>query len=357
MKRLLIVLFFVIPALTNGQYTYGLLQEMFFGRHPSARAESLGRAYCSIDGDLASVFYNPAGTATLKGLEMNNSFASPYYLAEKAIYSFLSLGYNVNKYLSVGVSRNHFSYGQEVSVIDGGGILTDEYIPENTNYTLNVSSQPIRNLLIGLNANYFMWKRAGLSTYTVYFDFGIIKKFQFAEKEFTHQSINIGTSITNLNFAKLKQDFYGNKINEELPVITRFGANYQFFLNKSWITDSLNTLRVLLQGDYQVLLNSKYYSGYYTGLELELLEILSIRLGYYKEYHREFYVLSSNHDFRSFTYGLGLQIPLHKLTRVPLQFRFDFTSLPQVSYVANKTWDNFSTYTLRINWMIGKEQK
>lgn len=115
MKKFIVSIVLIIPLISFGQYEYGFLQELFFNRQPSARAESLGKGYSSIDGDLTSIFYNPSGTATLQGLEINASYASPYYLAEKAKYDFISVGYNINKYLSLGLSRNYFTSLPQVS--------------------------------------------------------------------------------------------------------------------------------------------------------------------------------------------------------------------------------------------------
>ena len=357
MKKSIVISVLVIPLLSFGQYEYGFLQESFFGRQPSARAESLGKGYSSIDGDLSTIFYNPAGTATLQGIEINTSFASPYYLLEKAKYSVLSAGYNINKNLTIGISRNHFTTGQEINITDSvGNPIASGNTPTNSFYSLNISSQPIKNLFIGANTNYLIWKPIDESATSLYFDFGIIKKFQFGQKKSINHFVNIGASISNLNFAKIKLDFNGNKFEGDLPVITRYGANYQFYLNKKWIFDTLNTFRLLLQADYQLLLNSDYHNGFHTGAELMFLEILSLRIGYYKENEYDYDLPSANeNEISDITYGFGLQIPLNKLTKIPLNINFDYTSLPQTSYSKTQTsWENFSTYTLRINWIMKK---
>lgn len=357
MKKSIVILVLVIPLLSFGQYEYGFLQESFFGRQPSARAESLGKGYSSIDGDLATVFYNPAGTATLQGIEINTSFASPYYILEKAKYNFISAGYNINKYLTIGISRNHFTTGQEINSTDSvGNPIATGNTPTNSLYSLNISSQPIRNLFIGANTNYLIWEPIDESATSIYFDFGIIKKFEFGQKITTNHAINIGASITNLNFAKIKLDFNGYEFENNLPVITRYGVNYQFYLNKKWVSGTLNTFRLLLQGDYQLLLNSDYHNGFHTGAELMFLEILSLRIGYYKEsvYDYDFPSVNKN-EISDITYGFGLQISLNKLTKIPLNINFDYTSLPQTSYSKTQTsLENFSTYTLRINWIMKK---
>ena len=64
--KLSVILFIIVfPAISFGQYDNSSFQDMFFGRLPNARAEAMGKAYASIDGDISSVFFNPAGTATI----------------------------------------------------------------------------------------------------------------------------------------------------------------------------------------------------------------------------------------------------------------------------------------------------
>lgn len=118
MRKLFISLLILLPFASFAQYDYGFMNETYFSRQPSARAEALGKAYTAIDGDLASIFYNPAGTARLKGFELNTSFNdSPTRGLNNAGYNFISAGFHLNQYLTVGLSRNHFTYGQEVEVI------------------------------------------------------------------------------------------------------------------------------------------------------------------------------------------------------------------------------------------------
>jgi hypothetical protein len=59
----------------------------------------------------------------------------------------------------------------------------------------------------------------------------------------------------------------------------------------------------------------------------------------------------------SFTYGIGINAPLDKLTKVPLIISADFTSLPQptASYRYSH-WDNFYSCNLRVNWLIGNKK-
>ncbi|MFC2086255.1 hypothetical protein ACFLQ9_00890 [Bacteroidota bacterium] len=354
MKRLSLIFFIILPAISVGQYQSGFLQEYFFGRQPSARAEAMGKAYASIDSDMTTLFYNPAGIASIKGLEINGSLASPYYSFDEATYSFISAGYKFNDYLVIGLTRNHFTSGGKITFTDIDGNVIKSYTPYNSNYSLTLASQPIKNLFFGLNTNYFIWQPLDEVATSIYFDFGIIKKIQLLQEESSDHSINIGASISNLNYAKIKLDFFGNKTENDFPVITRYGANYHFALNKQLFSDSLKTLEFLYQLEYQMLLNSDYHSAIRTGGELKILEILSLRVGYFSEKVEDYDIPTyNNSEISSVTYGFGLQLPVHKFTNIPLNINFDYTNLSQPSYSKTFTnWDNFSVYNLRINWII-----
>lgn len=359
MARWTIILFFIYPAISFGQYDYGFLKEHFFGRLPSARAEAMGKSYTSIDGDLATAYFNPAGIATINELEINGSFTSPYYLLKKAKYDFASIGYKIKDYLIVGLNRNHFSFGEKIYYTDIIGNVLGSYDMYETNYCLTLASQPIKNLFLGLNSNYFIWNPLDKKATTVHLDFGVIKKFQFLQKETSGHSVNIGASIVDFNYGKITLDYNGNKNTDTLPVITRLGANYQFVLDKHLLIDTLQTFNLLIQGEYQNVLNCEYESAIRTGAEIMILEILSVRAGYYKEKNYDYGIPSENkNEINAITYGVGLQIPLYRVTKIPLNINFDYTSLPQPSYtkIYYTTWDNFTTYNLRLNWIF-KDKK
>ncbi len=104
-------------------------------------------------------------------------------MLENAQYSFISAGYNFHQYLTIGMSSNHFTAGQEVDVEDfEGNIISTGHIPTNTLYSLNISSQPLPDLYVGLNVNHLIRKITDESAGTFYFDFGVIKKNRIRTK-------------------------------------------------------------------------------------------------------------------------------------------------------------------------------
>jgi hypothetical protein len=344
------------PTPDNGAWC----EWVFFGRQPSARSEAMGRGYSTIDGDISTVFFNPAGIATIKGLEFNSSFASPYYKFNKGLYSFYTIGYKINNYLVAGLSYNHFSINETLKYTDQNGTSIQSLNPYSTIFSLTLSSQPLKNLYIGFNANYFDFNKMypiGTTNDPIYFDFGIIKKIQFLLKPEISHSFNLGTSIGNFNNSKLRVNTMGNNETLEIPVIFKYGLNYQLKLNKHLVIKELQTLNILLHCEGQKLLNSQYHSAFRTGGEINILEIFSIRTGYFSE------KVDDNGDptvdnskLKAFTYGLGLQLPLSKLTKIPLIIYFDYTSLPQPSYSnINTNWGNFTVINFRLNWIINNK--
>jgi hypothetical protein len=356
--KLSVLVIILFPAFSFGQYDNYSFREMFFGRPPNARAEAMGKAFASIDGDISTVFFNPAGTATIRGLEVNTSFASPYYLLPELKFNYFGLAYHFNKYLTVGLSRNQNNYGMMyLSSLENPELIADSGIMTNNVYTLNISSQPFKNLFVGANVNYMVYGFINPIPKTLFFDFGVIKKFHFQQNNNFQQSINIAANICNLNYAKMtfeekSNSTYVNKYSYSLPVITRYAANYQFVLKKHFLVDTLNTLEFLAQAECNDLLNSDYLASYHFGVEVKLLEILSLRAGYYHQKVDDFGNPSYNKDFiSSFTYGFGIQLPFYKLIKLPVNINFDYTSLPQPTYTKNKSdRENFTSYSFRLNW-------
>lgn len=343
-----ILFFLLLPLFSFSQYQYGFLSEHFFFRQPSARAEAMGKGYVSVDGDISSSFYNPAGISSIKGLVINGSYSSPLYLINKGYYTFFGAGYRINKKIQFAFTRFRFDYVNTP-------IMGVENHPYSETFSLTLSSEPLRNLYVGLNINEFVLQNGfGKPTLTPDFDFGVIKKILLHQTNKVLHSVNIGASIFNFNYASIK--LQPTTQIEKLPVITRIGANYQFSLSKNILFDSLRTIKFLIQSEYQKLLNSEYNTAIRAGCEIQIFEILALRVGYYNEKVYDYGIPEYNvKTISDLTYGFGLQIPLSKLTKIPININFDYTSLPQVSYSKIMTdWDNFTSYNLRVNWLFGK---
>lgn len=348
MKNLFVVFLLGYATVCCAQYQPGYLPEFFFGRMPSARAEAMGKAYASIDGGIGSVYFNPAGGATAKTIEIYTSFTPQGYYSTKGYYTNYGISYNAHKYVQIALSRFQFNLGNTV-VINAN---TTPYVETNT---VTISSEPIKHLLVGLNANYFVWQ-PGLdkTSSTVYFDLGVIKKFLITHTK-KPQTINVGASIRNVNYAATSASFNSIPQTYRLPVITRYGVNYQTSFGRPFFLDSASLFRLLTQVEYQVLLNSPYRSIIKFGGEITWANIFSLRAGWYSEKTFDFGFPDDNKNtLQSLTYGVGVHIPLHSIISFPIEMKFDFTSVPQVSYSKNSTWGNFKTYSLQFTYSKGK---
>jgi len=345
MKNVLVVLLLSCGTAGFGQYQPGFLPEFFFGRGPSARAEAMGKAYTSVDGDIGSVYFNPAGVATAKLFEVYTSYTPPGYYSTRGYYTDFGISYRVHKYLQIALSRFQFNLGKTVVI----NAKTTPYVETNS---LTISSEPVKNLLLGVNANYFVWQPGvDKTSTTVYFDFGVIKKLPIAHNK-KAQSISFGASIRNVNYSTTSASFNNTPETYRLPVITRFGVNYQASFGKPFFLDSVSLFRLLAQVEYQVLLNSPYRSAIKFGGEITWANFLSLRGGWYSEKTFDFGFPEDNkNNLRSVTYGLGIHVPLHSIISLPIDMKFDFTSLPQVSYSRiNNNLSHFNTYSLQLTY-------
>lgn len=373
----LLAMFSGVFSETFSQNYNGVFPEFFLGRQPSARAEAMGRGLSAVTGDALSYYYNPAGTASLKGLNVSGSFASPYYFYEEAKYNFFSASYKIDKYGTIGLSRDYFDYGfdNEFVITDeyGNVIGTETYDPELTGYRLTLSSEVIKDLYVGANLN--LLHSGGKPELTVgnetgggnndvfYFDLGAIKSFNIESKKLDHK-FNIGTSLMNATFAEYSS--VDEDQGDPLPVIFRIGAAYNLSVDDKNISPKLNSYNFVANLEYEDLLNSKYYSGFRGGVEFTFLEIISLRAGYFAIENRSYSTVLDTagnvisyqqvgFNSNEFTYGFGLNIPIRQLTdsKTPLEIKFDYVNLKQPALNERKDdWENFHVYTITLNWIF-----
>jgi len=331
------------------------LNHFFLGRQPSAKAEAMGKSMVTTATGAFSSFYNPASISQNEGLFLSTSYATPFYLADNANYKFIGATYELGNYGVLGLSLYRFSFGESIFTTS----MTDpaaqggKFTPTTSMYTLTFSAETFKNLYLGINVNSVRDKGAAIGkSYPI--DFGLLKIFNFSK----NQKINLGASLYNITNSKILYDFNDNRdIKEALPVSFHLGASCQLFWGNSKLNSlELNTFGILLQLEYQDLFNSKFHNGFRTGTELSLIEIIYVRFGLYREDINDhgFPAVNKNH-LTDFTYGLGIEIPLDKFTRVkiPLNVKLDITTMKQPSFIKNfDRWENFSVYNLSANWII-----
>lgn len=82
-KRIILIYTLLIFLCTLYADYHNSYFEIFSGRQPSSRAEALGRGYVTVDNDLDSYFFNPAGISNITQLKTKFTTSSPLYLIDK----------------------------------------------------------------------------------------------------------------------------------------------------------------------------------------------------------------------------------------------------------------------------------
>lgn len=350
MKRLLIF-FLMLPVCAAAQ---------FFDRLPSARAEAMGRGMVAIDGDLQALFFNPAAVGTIKGIEVNANLASPYVLSRDAKFTAFTAGWRINDYFSAGLSFNRFALNRDWKVTHNSGAYNDAENLYRQDVGLTVAGQPLKKLYVGLTAEHYtlvygQWKDPMGKGRTLRLNFGALRHFDFWQRGQMAHFATLGAGVQNFGNAKMDVRFsYTVDENERFPITARAGLSYGFSLNKGWLSDSLKTLQFLFHAEYQDFLESEPEMAVRLGGELLLFDVLALRMGFYHEQLEgngpPQYVIDS---LRELTYGIGLQLPLHRLMRIPLNVRVDFARLPQTtdSFFLTAPQENFTSVGVKVVWM------
>ena len=118
--------------------------------------------------------------------------------------------------------------------------------------------------------------------------------------------------------------------------------------------------------------DSDYNTGMKFGSELLIVEMVSLRCGYYldkvNDKDETIHLFNDPIDteletssyekykyLKEFTYGFGIYIPLYKFTEgtIPLNIKFDYANMkyPE-SNDLDMDYDNINSYSLSINWLM-----
>ena len=278
-------------------------------------AEAMGRAYVGVMGGLNSVYINPAGLAAVKGFEIIGFKSNPKdKFGLENNYHFFKQGYRITDYIMIGLStkkhvgNNYFS-GEERG---------------NKFYVLTLASKPIRNLFFGFNINYNQCFQNSFPTNqllsNVTFDFGVIQKIPLVDNHNTKQFLNIGSSITNLTYAKFEV------VNEEVPTNIRAGFSYEVVFKKDW--KGYKYFSLLIQNEFQHQSGIQQLNVFKGGVELVFFDCLKLRSGFLKEsFKEEFLEEYENFINNKLTFGIGLQLPLDRIMKIPINISIDYSHI------------------------------
>ncbi len=326
----------------------GFAQEMFFGRNAGAAGAATGGAGVTSSGDIINTFYNPAGLADAKGLGCCFSLSDRYYLLENAQFTYWGGHVQAGNYGTVGASRYNLDYGPFIWPDEhgGGGGTTSN---DATILVFTLAGEPLKDLLVGVNISAFQYNFAtGMGRSTAegaayWADVGLLKYFSLGRTQASGHWLKLGGSLSNLTYSSIDVP----ETTEDLPVALRLGAAYEMgWWGLTW-KPKLRTVETVFQVEYQDILNYEYRTAVRLGGEVRLVEIIALRLGYYRETVDDYDQDVNRDNIESTTYGFGLHLPLHKITegKLPLKIGVDFADMKQPEYTKGGDTDSYRTVT------------
>lgn len=245
MKRLaLIVLFLsVIPLFVNATEYPGAL---FLTIYPGARAIGMAGAFSAIADDATATYYNPAGLAFQRSLDLCYDYGS--WIFPEMQNKYISLSLPISNRIAIGPSVTYFSWG-ETDVTDENGNYLGVYTPYDLAVGLSAGIKINKINSFGITAKYihsllipdWVWDLMpelggeGGTANTVAFDFGTLSNFSWILG-------NSGIALTLKNIGP--QIKYSPSSNgDPLPLTIRLGLSHQIHIQN--LFPELNTKSLL----------------------------------------------------------------------------------------------------------------
>lgn len=271
------------------QFHLGTTAFQFVKLPVSARATALGNSYSALVEDSTALFWNPAGLAGLKGIDVQVMYSS-YFIDTS--YQFMSVGMPVKvvrgsdtiNYGSFGIGLKYVDYGVfEYAYPTGYTTEPDESGDTFTAYdyvlTIGYGKQLTESFRFGVNFNYLYEKLEEWEADAYSFDLG----FTYQNPDFM-KDIRLAFSAGNMGS---NVEFYHQRW--EMPVIARYGIFWNFY--KSPAHDFLTVIEFVQYNDAAIKSS--------IGFEYTLNGRFVLRSGYQAGYDA----------YDSFSAGVGMKVP------------------------------------------------
>jgi hypothetical protein len=268
-----------------------------------ARAASMGDAFMAISGDPNSIFYNPAGCASVNGISLainqNNWIADIDHMSGV-------LSYNTGQYGVFSVSYINVDYGtMERTVVDAhawqGYISQGDFSVNEYAIGLGYATSITSRFFIGGQVKY------------AYQDLGSSQVWQYYNTAFeTNKDVNNVTEAVAYDFGTFYNSGFKNIrigmvvqnfANKPLPLTFRFGAAID--INELVLP---NNEKHLLTLAIDAIHPKDYSERLHFGIEYIFDRLIALRGGY-----------KLNYDEESFSGGVGLRTDVEGL-----QMQFDY---------------------------------
>ena len=319
-------------------------------RSTDARSEAMGLTNVSSWDNINTSFYNPAGLSTIEGIQVSGTYANAYYNYDSASYTYLGVAGKINRYLNFKLSRFTFDANEEVS------LFGTDYDTKFTFTTFGFAAEPIKNWHIGTNLKLLETQVVkGDVDRSFIADVGILGHIELGDERHV---LKPGASLSNFNAADPAFD-----VDSKYPIFARIGVSYEYTSSNWMVFDTLPAIAVIAQVDYEDDYTTYYRRSFKSGLELGLAKILYLRAGYYYQTVNEHLctpsgdIYNPNAFVSAFTYGIGVEAPLHEITKLPIRLKINYARMMEPELINQSieatniyASDIFQSLTVRLDW-------
>lgn len=365
LRSLLIALPMACALSADGQYLFS------YDLHPctwlvDARAEALGRANMALPGDLRSLSVNPAGLTELNGIEGYYRHAAPYYLFETSTFTHAAVGCRLTERLAFGFRYDQDSARSDLLVTgDPLGGPVEDVRPAGV-FGAAVAYRVANGFSVGAAVANVHPNNKDLAEPHV--DISVRQVWEGPRTGLVRSTIRAAAGLENITSAEVDREEtldrgFVFRERYDLPVIVRAGVSANWALHKGWVHDSLPSLALTVQAQFDDELNSRYHTAIRAGAELQVLGMLAVRFGLYSmNIDDQGWPQVQKGALSEATYGFGLILPLATMfaARCPITASFDYCSLPQPAFrkdglnpFYDEPWERFESWGVRLAWGIG----
>ena len=324
MKRVCVVITIGIALLlVRLPLSHGRTAARFLTLESSSRAHAMGNAFATMSGDITCLFSNPSGLSDMEELQGAYSYTDRW-----DAYHRLAVGGPVNLGL---LNRPLGVVGGGFQRLDDSWAFTASYA---NRYIHQLSKKRSMGISIGVSGKIIHeeWAYVGANAYAL--DLGLLYDVLNIYINESTTKLNeptfrfrIGAVLQNLG-PKMEFGKYSPLLGKylesyPLPRRLRIGALAGFNLRardlfpaEQSIPMNISILRLNIAGEFTKLHpkvrtellvegSEEYLNQKYVGMEMWMLDILAVRLGYKSASYRSDY-----YSDEGITYGLGLRLPL-----------------------------------------------
>lgn len=234
-----------------------------------ARSVSMGEAHGAIEGDIESIYYNPAGIARMPGLEAT-FMHDARWLGMR--YEYIAFATPIGLEKGIGMSISYFSAGK-LEGMDVNGTPTEDFSAYDLNFSLSYAMEIKNGLCVGLSLKAIAEKIEKEGGSSLAFDLGGMYKT-------TIRGLTIGMSLQNIGKGiELVRKSYPLPLNLKLASSYKFpGRPMRFCVDLNIPNDDMANL--CLGSEYRISRNFAVRSGYKAGSDLGVISGLRIGCGF-----------------------------------------------------------------------------